>query len=112
MKLRCRGAKQAVELAGSVEGAQVVITADVAPVNENLWNRAAAAAALDHLVAAPGLEHDVDLGELGAFLSQQPLRRAAVSAKRLRIHDDSCVGHAISPAADCRRANLRAHLSS
>src|SRR5262245_18513082 len=111
MKLRCRGAEQAIELAGSVEGAQVVITADVAPVNENLWNRAAAAAALDHLVAAPGLEHDVDLGEFGAFLLEQPLRGGAVAAKRLRINDDALVRHAISPAADCRRASRRARLS-
>src|SRR5688572_7856249 len=112
MKLRCRRREQTIELAGSVEGAQVVITADVAPVNENLWNRAAAAAALDHLVTAPGLEHDVDLGELGALLLQQPLRGAAVAAKRLRIHDNSCVRHATSPAADCRRASRRARLSS
>src|SRR5262245_17679476 len=112
MKLRCRGAEQSVELAGSVEGAQVVITADVAPVNENLWNRAAAAAALDHLVAALGLEHDVDLGELGAFLRQQALRGAAIAAKRLRIHDHARVGHAISPAANCRRASRQSRLSS
>src|SRR5262245_25405092 len=112
MKLSCREAEQAIELARSVEGAQVVITADVAPVNENLWNRAAAAAALDHLVAAPGLEHDVDLGELGAFLGQQPLRRAAIAAKRLGIYDDSCVRHVISPAADCPRASRRSRLSS
>src|SRR5262245_65522259 len=107
MKLSCREAEQAIELAGSVEGAQVVITADVAPVNENLWNRAAASAALDHLVAAPGLEHDVDLGELRAFLRQQPLRGAAVAAKRLRIHNDSGVRHAISPAAKIGRASCR-----
>src|SRR6185295_13421283 len=112
MKLRCRCGEQAIELAGSVEGAQVVITADVAPVNENLWNRAAAAAALDHLVAAPGLEHDVELGELRAFLRQQPLRGGAVAAERLRIHDDSCVRHAISRAADCRRASRSSRLSS
>src|SRR5262245_61072327 len=112
MKLRCRGAEQSVELAGSVEGAQVVITADMAPVNENLWNRAAAAAALEHLVAAPGLEHDVDLGEFDAFLFQQALRRAAVAAKRLRINDDARIRHAISPAVGCRRASPRARPSS
>src|SRR5690349_8446724 len=93
MKLRCRGAEQAVELAGSVESAQVVITADVAPVNENLRNGAAAAAALDHLVAAPRLEHDVDLGVFDAFFLQQPLSRGAVAAERLGIDDDARIGH-------------------
>src|SRR5690349_15785637 len=99
MKLRCRRGEQAIELAGSVEGAQVVITADVAPVNENLRNRSTAAAALDHLVAAPGLEHHVDLGILGALFLQEALCRGAITAERLRIYDDARLRHAISPAA-------------
>src|SRR6185436_10088856 len=102
MKLRCRRGEQAIELAGPVEGAQVVITADVAPVNENLRNRAAAAAAFDHLVAAPGFEHDVDLGVLRALFLEQPLRRSAIAAERLRVHDNSRLRHAIWPAADGR----------
>src|SRR6185436_12947403 len=111
MKLRCRRGEQAIELAGPVEGAQVVITADVAPVNENLRNRAAAAAALDHLVAAPGFEHHVDLGVLGALLLEQPLRRAAVAAERLRVYEDARLRHATSPAADYRRASRRSRPS-
>src|SRR5690348_5852781 len=112
MKLRCRRSEQAVELAGSVEGAQVVITANVAPVNENLRNGSAAAAALDHLVTAAGLEHDVDLRVLGALFLQEALRRGAITAERLRIHEHTRLCHAISPAAGCRRASRRFRPSS
>src|SRR5688572_4137358 len=112
MKLGCRCTEQAIELAGFVESAQVVVTADMAAVDEDLRNRAAPAAALDHLVTAPRFEHDVDLGKGRAFSGQQPLGGAAVAAKRLRVNDDARLRHATSPTAGCRRASPRARLSS
>src|SRR5581483_5388116 len=77
-----------VEPALALERGELVVAADMAPVDENLRNGAKAARALDHFVALGGVEADVDLDIVETLGPKQILRRPAISAK-LRAVDEN-----------------------
>src|SRR4051812_12781379 len=91
--------EQRVEPAGTVEGGQVVVAADVALAYVDLRHRAATGA-LHHLVAAARLQVDADLLDVSDALGlEQPLGHEAVRADTGGIHEDLGHGRATSRAA-------------
>ena len=75
----------ATELTVSVEFVQLVRTADVPAIHEDLGHGVAAAGALAHFLAALGRHHHVNLNEVDALVPKQPLGAVAVGAKRRRV---------------------------
>jgi len=80
--------QQRVELVAGFQGEEIVAAADVAVVDEDLRHRGAPAAALDHLGAARGMHHHVDLREVDPLLFEQLLRPIAESAEHAGIDFD------------------------
>src|SRR6516225_2412004 len=71
--------EQRIELARLVERVEIVAAADMGRADENLRESAAAACALDHLIADVPAVH-VDLVEAYTFLREQVLGVGAIGA--------------------------------
>src|SRR5579863_5936748 len=72
--------KQWIELAGLVEGVEIVAAADMDRADENLRISAASISARDHLFAFFPVSADVDLMKAYTFTGEQFLRVEAIGA--------------------------------
>src|SRR5690349_11564759 len=86
-----------VELAGAVEGVEIVAAADVLAVDEDLRHAGAAVGARDHFLALRAVLDDVDVLVLDALALQQALRTRAVGAEHRAV--DLNAGHRVSGRA-------------
>src|SRR5262249_42111741 len=89
----CLHSQPGVEFAGAIECGELVGTADMLAVDEDLRDRGAPAGAADHLYAPCRLLDDVDLGKGGALALQQRACARAIGAEHCRIHLDFSSHH-------------------
>jgi hypothetical protein len=80
-----RSLEECVELAGSLQRRELVVTADVHVADEDLRNRATLAAPLQHLGLPVGIDLDVDLFPNDPFRMQEPLRTLTVRAQAFGV---------------------------
>src|SRR5664279_3345935 len=100
--LRCIGGQHRIELAGTVQGDQIFVAADMELADIDLRHRPPPCLA-HHLHATRRLEVDPNLGDFGhALRAQETLGVIAVRAHRGRVHHD-LRHHALSAA---RRSSI------
>src|SRR5258707_1328993 len=83
-----RRVEQRIELAGFIEGVEIVAAADMGGADEDLRHRAASLGALDHGVAQLAIAADVEFGERYALFVEQFFRPLAVGAIRRGVDFD------------------------
>ncbi len=93
-----------VQPAGGVQRMQLVAAADMFVGDKDLRHRAAALGAGHHFPAAPGAQHDIELGEFDALRFQETLGGITISAQHAGIDLD--FGHLCRLVGVCNPGNI------
>src|SRR5579863_2087189 len=88
-----------IELAGAIQGGEVVEAADMLAVDEDLRHASAPAGASQHLVALGRVFHDVDVDVRDALLLEQALGPRTIGAEHRAVDFDA--GHDLLYPVPC-----------